>query len=664
MSDPLSTPRPAPLAAVAMNCPRCTAPMRPLRLSSHRHEAVTVDHCPDCRLVWFDRLESVQLDALGWVRLLRTMEAAAGRPLAMAQGGRPACPSCAQPLKPVQNRTRYGPFAVLECPERHGHLHSHSGLLGERGLVRPLGAAERRALTQEKHRLNCFNCGGRAGPLDDECRWCGTALVVVDLPRLAHSLQVRDEAMGPSPEAPGRHVAWPCRGCGAPLNPGRDAQCPRCHHLVVAHELPDLLPLLQEAEARLAPAAAARAQRQRRAQARYQPGQDRRAAAAHPRLRRLMLFGWLPLLLLLLAAVTLVAGVVSGSIGHGMPPLQALRLQPVAAEGGAIWHWVAPQDAAAKRRLRRAALDLHLRHAAGVAYPPGLSMGQLIDGRYGRAFAPSDEELASYHGAALARSLQLLPASESDPLPQAVGVNAGRFAPAGPGLWVERERRMQGLWAPELQNIGKLPLTVTALNLRMVQGGGVWVGWICRPAQPADGVVGAGQRLLLLCLSETAPAWIEGPWGWAVQNLRLGTPMPLAWRDDSLLKGSRIDTLIDRLVADAQQQGTAPRVKRPTLQERWKALSPRHQWLVGLAALMAGFALYSALARGLGVQRAFIGWMLLALPASLMFGGGLGAASVLLVGMALGLAVIAAAVYTLGFRLYRDGVFQRFERQA
>jgi small basic protein len=47
-----------------------------------------------------------------------------------------------------------------------------------------------------------------------------------------------------------------------------------------------------------------------------------------------------------------------------------------------------------------------------------------------------------------------------------------------------------------------------------------------------------------------------------------------------------------------------------------------------------------------------------------MFGGGLGAASVLLVGMALGLAVIAAAVYTLGFRLYRDGVFQRVERQA
>ena len=113
-----------PAATSALSCPRCTAPMRPLRLSSHRHESVTVDHCPDCRMVWFEQLESVQLDALGWVRLLRKMEAGAGRPLAPAQVGRPACPSCAQPLKPVQNRTRFGRFAVLECPERHGHEHT------------------------------------------------------------------------------------------------------------------------------------------------------------------------------------------------------------------------------------------------------------------------------------------------------------------------------------------------------------------------------------------------------------------------------------------------------------------------------------------------------------------------------------------------------------
>ena len=76
-------------------------------------------------------------------------------------------------------------------------------------------------------------------------------------------VQVRDEAMGPSPTGPGQHLAWPCRGCGTPLDPGRHPQCPACGHLVVAQGLPDLLPLLQAAEARLAPAAAARAEPQR-----------------------------------------------------------------------------------------------------------------------------------------------------------------------------------------------------------------------------------------------------------------------------------------------------------------------------------------------------------------------------------------------------------------
>ncbi|HSW24328.1 MAG TPA: zf-TFIIB domain-containing protein, partial [Burkholderiaceae bacterium] len=171
-------------------CPRCTTPMQPLRLSSHQQQPVVVDHCPDCRLVWFDRFESVRLDGQGWVRLLREMQAGTERPLADARRARPGCPACAQPLKAVRNRTRFGLFAALECPERHGHLHSHSGLLAERGLVRPLGLAERRALAQERHRICCLNCGAPATRSDDNCSYCGTALVVIDLPRLSHSLRL------------------------------------------------------------------------------------------------------------------------------------------------------------------------------------------------------------------------------------------------------------------------------------------------------------------------------------------------------------------------------------------------------------------------------------------------------------------------------------------
>ncbi|WP_374566455.1 zf-TFIIB domain-containing protein [Ideonella sp.] len=244
-----------------MGCPRCQAPMQALALPSHKGTPVTVEHCPGCRLVWFDRFESVHLEALGWARLLRVMEASAKQPLADALVEHPACPICAGRLRPVQNRTRFGLFAVLECRHGHGHLHSHSGLLSERGLVRPPGLAERRALAQEKLALHCLNCGAAAAAADDQCRYCRTPLLVLDLPRLAHSLRPRAELMAASPQGLGRHLNWPCRGCGAPLDPGREIHCSRCGHMVVAHDLPDIDPLLDAAEAELADLAAAEARR-------------------------------------------------------------------------------------------------------------------------------------------------------------------------------------------------------------------------------------------------------------------------------------------------------------------------------------------------------------------------------------------------------------------
>lgn len=307
-------------------CPRCTAPMHSLQLSSHKRAPVTVDHCPDCRLVWFDQFESVQLDGFGWVRLLREMEQGAKRPLAEARIARPSCPACAEPLKSVQNRTRFGLFAALECPSRHGHLHSHSGLLAERGLVRPLGMAERRALAQEKHRLHCFNCGGPAASTDNHCSYCGTALVVLDLPRLAHSLRLRFDGMGASPQAMGHHTAWACRACGGALDPGRETSCSHCGHLVVAFDLPDIEPLLDAAEAEHLAAADVDAQRlarfpstRRAAAPAIAPSrlvrQEPPAPATTSWTRTLMLAGWLPLLVLLVGALALaVLGPPRGSI--------------------------------------------------------------------------------------------------------------------------------------------------------------------------------------------------------------------------------------------------------------------------------------------------------------------------------------------------------------
>ncbi|HSW26209.1 MAG TPA: zf-TFIIB domain-containing protein [Burkholderiaceae bacterium] len=229
-------------------CPQCAHPMAHLSLQGHGAQPVMVDHCASCRLVWFDAMESVRLSGLGWIRLLRELQrGAAGEPPAP----RPptlACPACSATLKAVRNATRFGRFPMLECRQRHGHLHSHSGMLAERGLVRPLLGPERRALAEERRLLNCLNCGAACDGESDECSYCLSPLVVIDLPRLATALRQRAGNWTDSPPPAGVPLAWPCRGCGRALDPSVDAACGACGHAVVAPSLLDVTPLLASIE--------------------------------------------------------------------------------------------------------------------------------------------------------------------------------------------------------------------------------------------------------------------------------------------------------------------------------------------------------------------------------------------------------------------------------
>lgn len=232
-------------------CPQCAQGMAHLSLQGHDNKPVIVDHCTTCRQVWFDALESVHLAGLGWVRLLRelhrgaTAEPSAPRPQSLT------CPVCQATLKPVHNATRFGRFPVLECPQQHGHLHSPSGMLAERGLVRPLLGPERRALAVEKRTLNCLHCGAPSDGSSEQCSYCASPLMVIDLPRLAHALLRRPSDDGASPPPDGVPLAWACRGCGHALDPSREVACTHCGHAVVAPSLLDIAPLLTAIETRL-----------------------------------------------------------------------------------------------------------------------------------------------------------------------------------------------------------------------------------------------------------------------------------------------------------------------------------------------------------------------------------------------------------------------------
>lgn len=664
--------------------------MHELALPSHKGHPVTVEQCPDCRLVWFDRFESVHLDAQGWVRLLREMESAARRPLAQAQVEHPACPVCAGRLNQVQNRSRFGLFAALECRHGHGHLHSHSGLLSERGLVRPPGVAERRALAEEKLALHCLNCGGPAASGDEQCRYCRTPLVVLDLPRLAHSLRPRAELLAASPRDLGRHLSWPCRGCGAPLDPGREICCSRCGHMVVAHDLPDIDPLLATAEAELAELAALEARRLARYPSTHHRPAPRAAAepAARTRWQKLMLYGWTPLLLIFGLAIAWMVSAFTGLVAPTRSPLEALREERLASAPGTGWIWlrahqaIAPADTAGRAALRQALFDLYLRQLEGEALPPTLTVGQLIDGRL------QARNTAAQWNRLLARQLKPVPGGGMD-LPQTDETNSpyARWVVAAPGVWVDERTRYQGLWLLTVENTGALSWKAGPMPVSMAVHDNDPLSWRCRPSPGADPLVPPGGRLQLFCVTNVAPNMQEERWRMAMIMLQGGEPLELTWQDELMRSSGGLTEATDRWTAQAakgsarladfmQRQGLWPSgeampaassgvIEAPpplTLRQRWQALPPSCRGQVFAAIVLAGFAAFCALARALGERRGYSIVMLFAAALSAWLGWGEGAASVLFIAMFFTLSSMAVFVFAFGYRSYRDIVFKRFGR--
>lgn len=245
----------SPAAHKPLNCPQCGKPMDALALEGHYGNTVHTDVCAPCRLAWLDEFEAVNLSGLGWVRLLRRLQnaqlaaqGATAGPLAAQVG----CPRCGAGLTAVHNLTGMGRFGELECPRCRGGLASFALLLARRGLVRAMTRRDLDALKAERRDPACLNCGAALereacarGLLDRDarCRYCASPLVVVDMPRFFTALLTRHA----EPLA-ATHLAWPCRACGAPVEPTQGAACRDCGHPVVVPSLIDLTPLLNHAE--------------------------------------------------------------------------------------------------------------------------------------------------------------------------------------------------------------------------------------------------------------------------------------------------------------------------------------------------------------------------------------------------------------------------------
>jgi hypothetical protein len=177
--------------------------MRPHVLASHGTlGTVELDACPDCRLFWFDRAESIALAPDSVVQLFRLIGADATlswRTLASAF----ACPRCAKPLAVTHDLQRTTRFTYWRCAAGHGRLIGFSQFLREKNFVREPSRAEIEKLRATVRQIACSNCGA---PLDlvrnTACTHCGSPIALIDPDGVAKALQqLATKPAAPVPDA-------------------------------------------------------------------------------------------------------------------------------------------------------------------------------------------------------------------------------------------------------------------------------------------------------------------------------------------------------------------------------------------------------------------------------------------------------------------------------
>lgn len=213
--------------------------MQRLALAGHYGRVVELDLCGPCHLVWFDQVESANLNGPALLELIGAMAAAQVLPHRLLRPDA-RCARCSGALKTVHNRTRFGPSLMLECVRRHGAHQTFAEFLSEKGLLRPMSRIDRATLLAERGRIDCVNCGAALDKDATSCPFCTSVPSLLDVARLARALDPEGalEAQ-PVHGVAARQAAMQCAACGAALPEGQAMSCAQCGATLAISRLAD-----------------------------------------------------------------------------------------------------------------------------------------------------------------------------------------------------------------------------------------------------------------------------------------------------------------------------------------------------------------------------------------------------------------------------------------
>ena len=168
--------------------------MQPVELDRQFAGVITVDVCGQCKALWFDAFESVQLSPAGTLQLFRSIHdtaATAAVPLPHSL----ACPRCDTPLDLTHDLQRTTRFTYYRCRYGHGRFTPFVQFLLEKNFIRQVSPADLDKLKKLVRIIRCSSCGA---PVDLQtqaaCSYCRAPIAILDPDAIARTLRELDAA--------------------------------------------------------------------------------------------------------------------------------------------------------------------------------------------------------------------------------------------------------------------------------------------------------------------------------------------------------------------------------------------------------------------------------------------------------------------------------------